>query len=324
MKTLLSSMVLAVAAAQVAAPADAAEQPYPNKPIRMVNPYAPGGAVDIVSRIIAQRLNEALGQAVIVDNRPGGGTAVGTHIVVRAAPDGYTMLSTTSAIAMNSALYKDLPFDPVADLAPVALVVQSPNLLAAHPSVPVKSVQDLINLARGKPGQISYGSSGVGTPTHLQMELFKSMAKVDLLHVPYKGGGPSVTGLLGGEVNVGFMTITGILQHAKTGRARVLGVASSKRLDIAPDIPTISESGVPGFDVVVWFAVFAPPKTPAAIVSRVNAEINRALERKDVRDTFLSNDLLPLGGTPEALGAMMKTEIARWKKVVTEARITPQ
>lgn len=318
-----AASVLMVALA-ITASAQAAVPTYPDKPIRLVNPYAPGGAVDVVSRIIAQRLNETLGQPVVVDNRPGGGTAVGTHIVVRAAPDGYTMLSTTSAIAMNAALYKDLPFDPITDLAPVALVVQSPNLLAAHPSVPVKNVQELIALAKSKPGQITYGSSGIGTPTHLQMELFKSMAKVDLLHVPYKGGGPSVTGLLGGEVNVGFMTITGILQHNKTGKARVLGVAGSKRLDIAPDIPTISEAGVPGFDVVVWFAVFAPPKTPQAIVTRINGEINRALERKDVRDTFLSNDLLPLGGTPEALGTMLKTEIARWKKVVTEAKIVPQ
>jgi tripartite-type tricarboxylate transporter receptor subunit TctC len=299
----------------------ATAQDYPSRPVRLVNPYAPGGGVDIVARVVAQRLGETLGQAFVVDNRPGGGTAIGTHIVVRAPADGYTLLATTSALAMNAALARELPFDPVADLAPVALIVQAPNLLAVHPSVPVKNVQELIQLARAKPGQITYGSSGVGTPTHLQMELFKSLAQVDLLHVPYKGGGPSASALIGGEVNVGFITIAGILQHAQAGRSRVLAVGGAKRLEIAPDIPTVIEAGVPGFDVVVWFGLFAPARTNAAIVRRLNAEVNRALARSDVRDTFRTNDLIPLGGPPEALGNTLKSELARWKKVVAEARI---
>ncbi len=305
------------------APAIAQAPRYPAKSIRLVNPYAPGGVVDIVGRVVAQKLNESWGQPVIVDNRPGAGTAIGTEIVVRAAPDGYTLLATSSVIATNVTLLR-LPFEPVADLAPVALVAQAPYLLAVHPSVPAKSVQELINLAKAKPGQIIYGSSGAGTTTHLAMELFRSAAKIELLHVPYKGGVPSASALFGGEVHAVFYTLTAILPQARAGKVRVLAVSSAKRIETAPEIPTVAESGLSGFEVTGWYAVFAPAKTPRTIVNQINAEINRILQRPDVREIFVANDLVPLGGTPEALGDYLKIEIARWAKVIREAGIKSQ
>ncbi|MEK7876980.1 MAG: tripartite tricarboxylate transporter substrate binding protein, partial [Pseudomonadota bacterium] len=268
----------------------------------------------------AQKLNESWGQPVIVDNRPGAGTAIGTEIVVRAAPDGYTLLATSSVIATNVTLMR-LPFNPVADLAPVALAAQAPYLLAVHPSVPAKSVQELIDLAKAKPGQIIYGSSGAGTTTHLAMELFRSLAKIDMLHVPYKGGVPSASALFGGEVHAVFYTLTAILPQARAGKVRVLAVSSPKRIATVPEIPTVAESGLPGFEVTGWYAVFAPATTPRAIVNQINAEINRILQRTEVREIFVANDLVPLGGTPEALGDYLKIEIARWAKVIRGAGI---
>ena len=320
--SLRATLVAAVAGVAVGFPAAAVAQAmrYPTKSIRLVNPYAPGGVVDIVGRVIAQKLNESWGQPVIVDNRPGAGTAIGTEIVVRAAPDGYTLLATSSVIATNVTLMR-LPFDPVADLAPVALAAQAPYLLAVHPSVPAKSVQELISLAKAKPGQIIYGSSGAGTTTHLAMELFKTAAKIDMLHVPYKGGVPSASALFGGEVHAVFYTLTAILPQARAGKVRVLAVSSAKRIETAPEISTVAESGLPGFEVTGWYAVFAPATTPRAIVSQINAEINRALQRTEVREIFVANDLVPLGGTPEALGDYLKIEIARWAKVIKEAGI---
>ncbi|MDO8595210.1 MAG: tripartite tricarboxylate transporter substrate binding protein [Sulfuricaulis sp.] len=305
----------------VAAGAQAAR--YPAKSIRLVNPYAPGGVVDIVGRVIAQKLNESWGQPVIVDNRPGAGTTIGTEIVVRAAPDGYTLLATSSVIATNVTLMR-LPFDPVTNLAPVALVAQAPYLLAVHPSLPVKSVQELINLAKAKPGQIIYGSSGAGTTTHLAMELFRSLAKVEMLHVPYKGGVPAASALLGGEVHAIFYTLTAILPQARAGKVRVLAVSSARRIATAPELPTVAESGLPGFEVTGWYAVFAPATTPHTIVNQINAEINRILQRTEVRELFVANDLVPLGGTPDALGDYLKLEIARWAKVIRGAGIKPE
>ena len=299
-------------------------QNYPTKTIRVVNPYAPGGAVDIVARVRAQQLTESWGQPVIVDNRPGAGTTIGTEIVVRAVRDGYTLLATTSVIGMNGSLYRNLPFNPVTDLAPVALVVQTPNVLAVHPSVPVKSVQELISLAKAKPGEITYASSGMGTPTHLGMELFRSFAKIDMLHVPYKGGGPSANALLGGEVNAAFVTITASLTQARAGKLRVLAVTSAKRIETAPEIPTVDESGLPGFEMIVWHAIFAPSGTPRDIINKINVEVNRILQQPKIRTFFLGNDLVPMGGAPEALGDYLKMEISRWPKVIKEAGITPE
>ena len=322
---LRGTWMAAVAGIAVTWPAAAVAQAtrYPAKSIRLVNPYAPGGVVDIVGRVIAQRLNESWGQPVIVDNRPGAGTAIGTEIVVRAAPDGYTLLATSSVIATNVTLMR-LPFDPVVDLAPVALAAQAPYLLAVHPSLPVKSVQELINLAKAKPGQIIYGSSGAGTTTHLAMELFRSAAKIDMLHVPYKGGVPAASALFGGEVHAVFYTLTAILPQARAGKVRVLAVSSAKRIATAPELPTVAESGLSGFEVTGWYAIFAPAQTPRTIVNQINAEINRILQRPEVREIFMANDLVPLGGTPEALGDYLKIEIVRWAKVIREAGVKPE
>ena len=314
---------VAVAIVWPAAASAAQAQRYPAKPIRLVNPFTPGGSVDIVARALSQKLNETWGQPVIVDNRPGAGTIIGTALVTRAVPDGYTLLTTTGTIAVNVALYQNLPFDVTRDLAPIALVVQTPNVLAVHPSVPATSVQELIKLARSKPGQLVFASSGAGTSTHLTMEMFKSFAKIDMLHVPYKGATPAVGALLGGEVQSIFNPITAILPQARAGKVRALALSSAKRVEIAPDLPTVAESGLPGFEVMIWYAVFAPAATPRAIVTQINGEINRMLQQPDTRQGFLKIGMVPMGGTPEALRDYLKLEISRYAKVIQEAGIKP-
>ena len=297
---------------------------FPNRPIRLVNPYAPGGSVDFVARPIAQRLSDALGQQVIVDNRPGGGTTIGTNIVTKAAPDGHTLLATTNALAMNVALFQKLPFDPVTDLEPLALTVQIPNVLAVHASFPAKTVADLISIARAKPGQLNYGSSGYGSVTHLAMELLKSMAKIDMVHVGYKGGGPSIPALIAGEVPAAIVAIPNILPHAKAGKVRLLAITAGKRSEAAPELPTIAESGVPGYDVTVWHAMFATRGTPRPILDRLNSEINRILKQPEIRTLFMNGDLVPTGGSREALAQALKSDVTRWRRVVREAGIKPE
>jgi len=301
-------------------PLPVAAQKYPTKPIRLVVPFTPGGSNDIVGRIIGQKFVEAWGQPAIIDNRPGGGSTIGIDIVVRAAPDGYTLLVTSGGIAINVSLYK-LPFNPVTDLTPVALLAQMPYLLAVHPSVPVKSTLDLIDLARAQPGKLVYASSGAGTSSHLTMEMFESLAKIKMLHVPYKGGGPAVNAVMSGEVQVIFNVISGPLQQVRAGKLRALGVSSAKRVEIAPDLPTIAESGLPGFEVIAWYNMFAPAHTPRRIVDQLNGEINRMLQQPDVRDRFLSLGVVPLTGTPEALRDYLKFEITRWAKLIKETGI---
>ncbi|MBI4192815.1 MAG: tripartite tricarboxylate transporter substrate binding protein [Betaproteobacteria bacterium] len=308
----------------LAAHGAAIAQSYPAKPIRLVNPFAPGGGVDLVARIMAQKFTESWGQPVVVENRPGAGTTIGTDSVVRAARDGYTLLATSSVIAMNVTLYRKLPFDPITDLAPVVVLAENPNVLAVHPSVPAKSVQELIKLARAKPGQITYSSAGIGTPTHLGMIMFASLAKIDMLHVPYKGGGPSISALLGGEVHAAFANIPGILPQARVGKVRVLAVGSAKRVEMAPEIPTVAESGLPDFELTMWHAIFAPPGTPRSIINQINAEANRILRQPEMRKFFLANALVPIGGTPDAFGDLLKIDVARWAKAITEAGITPE
>lgn len=327
MKTFARGSCVAAAVAvtvtwpDVAVPAQATR--YPTKPIRLVNPFSPGGSVDIVARLVAQKLNEAWGQPVIVDNRPGGGTTIGTAMVARAAADGYTLLTTTGTIAVNVSLYRNLAFDAVKDLAPIALVVQTPNVLGVHPSMPAKSVQELINLARAKPGQVIYASSGAGTSTHLTMELFASIAKIDMLHVAYKGATPAVAALLSGEVHAIFNPVTAMLPQARAGKVRALAVSSGQRVEIAPELPTVAESGLAGFESIVWYAVFAPAGTPRDVTRQLNAEINRILQQPDAREYFLRIGMVPVGGTMQALGEYLKVEIARWAKVVQEAGVKP-
>lgn len=298
----------------------AAGEKYPSKPIRIVVPFTPGGSNDLVGRIVAQKFYETWGQPAIVDNRPGAGSTIGIELVVRAAPDGYTLLATSGGVAINVSLYR-LPFNPITDLAPVSLIAQMPYLLAVNPSVPAKSTQDLIKLAKAQPGKLSFSSSGAGTSSHLTMEMFKSAAKIEMLHVPYKGGAPAVNAVIGGEVQVTFNVITGPLPHVRSGKLRALAVSSAKRVEIAPDVPTVIESGVPGFDVIAWYNMFAPAGTPRHIIDQLNAEVNRILQQADVQERFRALGVAPLGGKPEALGKYLRFEVARWAKLIKETGI---
>jgi len=294
---------------------------FPTKPVRLVNPYAPGGAVDLVSRSVGQKLSEIWGQPVIVDNRPGAGTNIGTDTVVRAAPDGYTLLLTSAVIATNISLYKKLPFDPFKDLDPVALIAQSPFILTVHPSMHVNNVSELIALAKTSKKQITFASAGTGTTTHLMLELFKSMSKTNILHVPYKGGGPAINALVSGEVQMTFLPITVVLPQVQAGRLKALAVSSAKRVETWSELPSVSESGLPGFDPIGWYAMFAPANTPRKILLQINSAVNQSLKQKDVRKVLLASGMIPIGGSSDALRDHLKSEISRWGKVIRESGI---
>jgi tripartite-type tricarboxylate transporter receptor subunit TctC len=301
-----------------------AQENFPNRPVRLVNPYTPGGSVDLVSRGVATALSEVWKQQVIVDNRPGAGTVIGTEVVVRAEPDGYTMLCNSSAIAIMPALYRNLKFDTVRDLTPVVHVVSSYPMLAVHPSVPAKSVKELIALAKAQPGQITAAVSGLGSNTHLTTELFKTMAGVDILVVPYKGGGPAITELIGGQVKMFFNSAAQFLPLMKAGKVRVLATTGLQRADYAPDIPTVAESGLPGFESSNWFGIYGPRKLPAALAQRWNEAVNRYLQTQHAKDYFGTNHQRPIGGTVASFTEFHKAETARWSKVVMSAGIRTQ
>ena len=298
-----------------------AQDKYPTRPIRIVVPQSAGGSTDLVARLAAQKLGEAFGQTVVVDNRPGAGSIIGTDLVAKAAPDGYTLLVVASSITINPSLHKKLPFDPVRDLAPITMVSAFPNMLAVHPAFPVKTVQDLINLAKAKPGTINYGSSGTGTGTHLSAELFKYMTGVNMVHGPYKGGGPAVTALLGGEVQLNFATIPSVLPHTRSGKLRAVAVTTAKRSPAAPDVPTIAEGGVPGYDHGPWNGMLAPAKTPRPIVARLNAEMVKAAHSPEMKSVLQHEGAEPVGNSPEEFEKIIKSETAKWAKVIQAAGI---
>jgi tripartite-type tricarboxylate transporter receptor subunit TctC len=320
-----ATAALAIAAAWPAVETEAASaggtHAYPTKPVRLINPFAPGGPVDIVGRTVAQELTKEWGQPVIVDNRPGAGTTVGTGLVARATPDGYTLLVTSVSTVVAASIYPNLTFDVSKDLAPVAIVAQTPLMFGVHPSVAAKSVQEFISLAKAKPGQVRYGSAGQGTITHLSGELLKSVTKIDLVHVPYKGGAPSVTAATSGEVQAVFDQSAALLPHVKAGKLRALGMTSAKRVEIAPDVPTFAESGVQGFEVTVWNAILAPAGTPRGIVETLNTQINRALKQAEVRDRLNGLGLIPVGGSVAEFATLFKSEVGRWKRVSKEAGV---
>jgi tripartite-type tricarboxylate transporter receptor subunit TctC len=292
-------------------------QSYPSKPIRIVCPFPPGGAVDIASRSVAQALTQQLGHPVTVDNRPGAGGNIGAEIVAKSAPDGYTLLMTTSGImAINPALYSKIPFDPLKDFAPVSIVVSLNNVLVVNPALPYKSVKEVIAAAKAQPGKLTYASSGNGTSIHLSGELFKSMTGVDMLHIPYKGSAPAVTDLLAGQVNMMFDNIPSSLPHIKAGKLRALAVTGSKRSPLLPDLPTIAEAGVPGYDSYVWFGVVAPAGTPPEIVKRLNAELAKAAETPEFRDRLTGQGYDVLSTTPEQMADSIRSELTKWGKVV--------
>ncbi len=299
-------------------------QNYPAKPIRLVVPFAPGGGVDITARLLAQSLSVNLGQQIVIDNRGGAGGIVGMEIVARAAPDGYTLLMSHVGFTAMPGLYKKLPFDPVKDFTGVVVAISGVYLLVVNPAVPVKSVQELIAYAKANPGKLGFASAGSGSSIHLAGELFKSMAGLDLLHVPYKGAAPALTDVVAGEVQMMFGTATNTLPMVKAGKLRALAVTSAKRSALAPELPTVAESGLPGFEVVGWYGLAAPAKTPRPLVAQINADTNRALQSTDLIDRLRVQGLEPVGSTPEEATDLIKNDVARWTKVIRDAGIQPQ
>jgi tripartite-type tricarboxylate transporter receptor subunit TctC len=298
---------------------------YPTKSVRLIVPFPPGGPNDILGRVLAQKLAEQLRYQVVVDNRGGAGGIIGAELGARAAPDGYTLLfGGTASLSINPGLHKQLAYDPIKDFTAVSLVGTAPSMLIAHPGVPIRTVRDLIQLAREKPGQLNFASAGIGTPPHLAGELFKSMAGVDIVHVPYKGGGPALTDLLAGQVGLYFSGISSALPFVKEGKLRGIAVTSAKRTAVVPDMPTIAESGLPGYEVGNWYAIVAPAATPAAVIARVNAEVNKALIVPEVRKRFIELAADPVGSTPAELAAYIRSEIAKWARVIKMAGIKPE
>jgi tripartite-type tricarboxylate transporter receptor subunit TctC len=290
------------------------------KPIRLVLPYPPGGGSDTIARPLVQKLAESLGQQVIVDNRGGAGGNVGMELVARSAPDGYTLvLALTAQLAVNPALFAKLPYDPVKDYEPVIFLGNGAYLLTVHPSLPARSVKELIALAKARPGQITYASSGNGSGAHLCTELLDMMAGIKLVHVPYKGGGPALVDLIAGQVQVLFATPVASTPHIQSGRIRALAVSTARRTAGMPDLPTVAEAGVPGYDSGVWYGVLAPAGTPREIVARLNGEINRVLNQPDYRRLLVQNGIDPVGGPPEELGKFVRSELVKWARVVKDA-----
>jgi tripartite-type tricarboxylate transporter receptor subunit TctC len=297
-------------------------QGYPAKTVRVIVPYPPGGGTDTIARPLAQKLTESFGQQVIIDNRGGAGGNVGMELAARAAPDGYTLvIGLTAQLAVNPALYRKLPYDPVKDYEPITLIGAGAYLLVVHPSLPVKDVKELVALAKARPGQITYASSGNGSGGHLCMELFKTMTGTNFVHVPYKGGGPALVDTLAGQVQVLFTPPVSATQHVQSGRLRALAVSTVRRSSGMPDLPTIAESGVPGYDSGVWYGVLAPAGTPREIVMRVNGDVVKALQQPDFRTMLVANSIDPIGSSPEVLAQFIRIEMAKWAKVVRDADV---
>jgi tripartite-type tricarboxylate transporter receptor subunit TctC len=300
----------------------AAAQNFPSKPVRVVITYPPGGSTDVVGRALAAKLTEVLGQQVVVDNRGGAGGIIGSDIVAHATPDGYTVLLGTSAgMSINPLLHKKLPYDVQRDFAPVSLVVINPQALVAHPALPANTVQELIKLARAKPGQINYASPGVGSPNHMGMELLKSMTGINVVHVPYKGGGPAMTELLAGQVQLLFNSIPSVLPQVKAGRLKALAVGSARRSPAMPDVPTVAESGVPGYEYATWYGLFTPAGTPRAVIAQLNKAVAAALKNPELAQSLAAQGSEPNPTTPDELARFVKSEHDRWSRVVKAAHM---
>ena len=299
-------------------------QNYPNRAIRLVVPSSPGGGTDIIGRIGAQTLSEQLGQQVVVETRAGAGTIIGNEAVAKSAPDGYTLLMGLSTLAINPSMYAKLPYDALRDFAPISQAVSVPNILTLHPSVPAKTVKEFIALAKAKPGSITFGSAGMGTSPHLSGELLKALAKIDIVHVPFKGSGQSIISQLAGEIAANFPSVPTALPYIKADRLRGLGVTTSKRTQALPDVPSIAEAGVPGYEATQWFGVLAPAGTPRAIVERLHQETSRALRSAEVKERIIGEGMEVVASTPEEFAAYIKSETEKWKKVIKSAGIKPQ
>jgi len=321
-------VALLFGAAQAASP-DASPTPgpagYPARPIRLIVPFPPGGSTDILARALGEKLAQGLAQPVVVDNRPGAGGSIGAEAVARAAADGYTlMMGHLGTLAVNPAIYKNLPYDPVKSFAPVSLMAIVPSVLVVNPSLPVTSAGELVAYAKAHPGKLAYGSAGNGSTSHLTTEYFKLVTGIDVLHVPYKGVGPMLTDLVSGQLSMGLNGAPAVMAHVNSGRLRALAVTSLKRLEALPQVPTLDEAGVRGFDASGWYGVVAPAGTPQAIIARLNAEIGRAMQTLELRTRLDSEGALPAPGTPEAFGAFIRAEIARWAEVLKRAGVQQQ
>lgn len=301
----------------------AAAQQYPIRPIRFIVPFPPGGGNDIVGRIVAQKLADALGQSVVVDNRGGAGGTIGTDLTAKSPPDGHTMLINNISLAVNATLFTKLPYDTLRDLAPVTMVGRQPNILVVHPSVPVKSVRELLALAKAKPRQINYGSGGVGTASHLATELLKLMTQVDMVHVPYKGLGPALTDLMGGQIQLIISTMASALPQVKAGKLRPLAVTTAKRSSFFPEVPTLDEAGVAGYEFNTWYGLLVPAGTPKPIIVRLNQEMASILNSVVVKEQFTPQGLEAAPTSPEAFGAYLKSEVEKWRKIVKASGAKP-
>ncbi|TMS58443.1 tripartite tricarboxylate transporter substrate binding protein [Imbroritus primus] len=315
-RQLVSALIGAAAFGVAATPAIAADK-YPNKPVTIIVPFSAGGTTDILARIVGVKLGETLGETVIIDNRPGAGGNIGAAMVAKAKPDGYTLLmGTVGTHAINQTLYPKLNFDPIKDFAPLTRVANLPNLLVVHPSVPAKNVQELIAYAKANPGKLNFGSSGNGSSIHLSGELFKNMTGIDMQHVPYKGSAPAVTDLLGGQISMMFDNMPSAIQHVKSGKLRPLAVTTAKRSPALPNVPTIAESGVKGYEATSWFGLLAPAGTPPAIINRLNADLVKILAMPDVKKQMAEQGAEAYSETPAAFAGFIKSETAKWAKVV--------
>lgn len=299
-------------------------QQYPTRTVRIIVPYAAGGNTDFTARSVAQKLSDIFGQQFVVDNRPGGATNIGTELVAKAAPDGYTLLMGGASNAINMSLFAKPPYDTLRDFAMVSLCVQGANVLAVHPALPAKNVKELIALAKAKPGQLNFGSSGIGSSNQMAGELFKVMAGINIVHVPYKGNAPAITDTIGGQVEMTFSGVPALVPHIESGRLRGIAIGSLKRFPALPNVPTFDESGLKGYEATTWFGLMAPIKTPRDIVTRVSAETDKVLKSADIKQRFMVEGLEPMGGTPESFTAFVKKEIDKYANVVKAAHIQQQ
>jgi tripartite-type tricarboxylate transporter receptor subunit TctC len=321
MRWFLLIFAIGCAPAIAQTPSTAAGEPYPAKPVRFVAGFPAGGPSDIVTRAVAKRMSELMGQPVVVENRAGAGGHIAVETVAKAPPDGYTILLAGSFVTIGPSLNSKLPYDPVRDLAPVGLIARNQYLLVVHPAVPAKSVKELIALARSRPGQLNYGSSGVGAPPHLATELMKAMAHIDAVHVPYKGATPAIADLIGGHIDFYIGGISGLIPHVRSGKLRALAVTGAKRSSELPDVPTIAEAALPGYDISTWFGVVAPARTPADIVARLNVALVKIVNEQEMRTYLAAQGLEPATSTPDELARLIRDEIPKFAKIVKAAGI---
>ncbi len=316
--------IMAGVALALALVATSSAQVYPNRTIRFIAPFAAGGGSDLIARKLAQKLTEALGQPVVVDNRTGGSGVIGTDATAKSAPDGHTIMMTTPTFTVNPGLMPKLPYDPIRDFAPISLIATAPHLLAVHPSVPAKSVKDVVAIAQARPEQLTFSSGSTGGSSHLAGELFNSMAKIKMTHVPYRGGGQAVLAIVSGEVSLGFVDLVSMLPQVKGGRLRGIALTGLKRSPLLPNLPTIAESGYPGFQSGIWYGVLAPARTAPEIVALLNSELVKIVRSPDFLESLTLEGAQAVASSPEYFGDFIKNEIARWAKVIKEAKISPQ